>query len=200
MEEANNSELPQILENADTIELHKVFLHPNTKFNVYIDKNKVGTITRNNKIFSGKTFKLRDLAGNVIGYETEEKRFFSFNRSATFFDFKNNKTLYIKEHKEKNISNLDLEYRYTIYNSYNEEIGFTKSQFLSLIKRKHSINNFENEALYNIEKSCLFPKRYTIKVNNISSEVSALDATLYAAINDSIISKTNNSSSKKSKK
>lgn len=31
MEEANNSELPQILENADTIELHKVFLHQNTK-------------------------------------------------------------------------------------------------------------------------------------------------------------------------
>lgn len=31
MEEANNSKLPQILENADTIELHKVFLHPNTK-------------------------------------------------------------------------------------------------------------------------------------------------------------------------
>lgn len=104
---------------------------------------------------------------------------------------------FISKSKKKNIYNLDLEYRYTIYNSYNEEIGFTKSQFLSLIKRKHSINNFENEALYNIEKSCLFPKRYTIKVNNISSEVSALDATLYAAINDSIISKTNNSSSKK---
>lgn len=54
---------------------------------------------------------------------------------------------FISKSKKKNIYNLDLEYRYTIYNSSNEDIGFTKSQFLSLIKKKYSINNFENEEL-----------------------------------------------------
>lgn len=153
IEEANNSMLTKTLENAETIELHKVYFHPNTKFNIYVNNNKVGTITRNNKIFTGKTFKLRDLNGNVIRYETEKKRFFSFNISATFFNFENKKTLYIKEDKIKNIANLDLNYRYSVFNFENELIGYTKAKFPSFIKRKHYINNLENETICNIEKS-----------------------------------------------
>lgn len=188
-DDAENSTLISTLQKADSIEIRKVYAHINKKYEIFVNDNLAGYITSNNPIFMGKTFKLRDLDGNVIRSETEHKRILlEYNRSAKFFNYKGAETLKIEENKMKNVLEANPEYRFCIVNSDNITIGYTKAKFFSLIKAKHTILDKSGNELYKIEKSNILPKRYTIEVVKRRSEIDVLDTVLYTAVNDSIIS------------
>lgn len=199
--ESESSPLISTLNNTKFVEIRKVYFHPNKKYNVYVDDEKVGYITRNNPIFKGKTFKLRDLDGNVIRSEKENKRIFTLNRSATFFDLNGDETIKIKENKLKNVTDINPEFRFSISNSSGDILGYTKAYFLAILKKTHAIVDNKENNLYIIEKNRLFfPKSYMIEViEKEYNSIDIMDATLYCVVNDSIISFKNNSNSKKAR-
>lgn len=197
-ESSSSSLITRLEKNTGQIEIRKIYFHPNKKYSIHLGDEKVGYITSNNPIFRGKTFKIRDLDGNVIRSEKESKRFLTFNRSATFFDLSGYETIKIKENKGKNITEFNPEYRFGIFNNSGEIIGYTKANFFSILKKTHAIIDSMENNLYIIEKTGFFPKKYTIDIiEKDFNSIDVRDAILYTAINDNIISQNSNYSNHK---
>lgn len=172
------------IDNADSIRVSEKVLSFGKHYDIYIDGERVAEITGKAVKLWGDEFTFKDLAGNVLAAEKENKRIFRWNREAIINGGYGEVEGYLGEERFNDLFNWG--YVMHFYDSQKNEIGKSQKIGRSAINF-HALYDNNGNKDYEVDKRFnLIRDVYDINVLDKNSSIPITHALLLVCVEDAI--------------
>lgn len=165
------------LNEAKKISIEENVFAINNSYNVYLDKEKFGTISGNYINITGDRFSFKNKDGLEIASEKQIKRWgIKLNRLAEVYNYNGDVSGYIGEEKIEDYFKIG--YKFHFYDKDGNELGYIRKQYFSILDH-FDIYNIKNEIVYTVDKDLtIVADKY--KINVIDNKDIPVDQAIFA--------------------
>lgn len=180
----NQEDIFKQINEADKVEIYEEIITFNKEYSIYINNEKVATVSGEYINITGDVFTLEDKYGNDLASEKQIKRWgIKLNRLAEVRDKNGKIEGYIGEDVIEDFFSAS-KYKFHFYDKNKNEYAYTKENVLSLLY-EFEVYNMQDVQIYKVEQDFDITDSYTITKER-ESDVAMYEVIFLTCIIDAI--------------